>query len=285
MTDLVRRAAARSSALRRLVNHPLRRRASRLRQAGSLLRPAPRFLVGELRGGTRRYSLASGFTVLVRHRSRDIDLINEIFGVTSAYEPPDALVPELGGPLRILDLGGNIGLFGAFAFGRFAVHEMTSLEPDPENAALLERTIAANQARDRWQLERVAASNAPGRMRFLHGRFADSRRAEADEGGIEVESVDVFSLDHRVDLLKMDIEGGEWTILGDPRLADLEARILVMEWHWRSAPREDAHGAALALLEAAGYDIHLDRVDPPGHTGVIWASRPRARSAAPESSL
>jgi FkbM family methyltransferase len=275
MTDLVRRAARSSSALRRLVNHPLRRRARSLRQAASLLRPAPAFLVGELRGGHRRYSLASGFTVLVRHRSRDIDLINEIFGVTRAYEPPGGLVPELAGPLRILDLGGNIGLFGAFAFGRFAVQKMTSLEPDPDNADLLERTIAANHASDRWHLERVAASNAPGSMRFLHGRFADSRRAEADEGGIEVESVDLFSLDHHVDLLKMDIEGGEWTILGDPRLADLQARILVMEWHWRSAPRADAHGAALALLKDAGYEIHLDRVDPPsGHTGVIWASRP-----------
>jgi FkbM family methyltransferase len=275
MTDLVREAARRFPALRRFVNHPLRWRAMRFCQAASVLRPTPAFVVGELRGGSRRYSVGSGIIVLVRHRSRDIDLINEIFGATRAYEPPEALVPELTGPLRILDLGGNIGLFGAFAFGRFAVQDMTSLEPDPENADLLERTIAANHATDRWRLQRVAASNAPGRMRFLGGRFADSRRAEAHEGGIEVESVDLFSLDHHVDMLKMDIEGGEWTILEDPRLAGLQARILVMEWHWRSAPQEDAHGAALALLRSAGYEIRLDRVDPrSGHTGVIWASRP-----------
>jgi FkbM family methyltransferase len=268
--------------LRELVNHPLRWRAERLRQATSVLRPAPAFLVGELRGGNRGYSVASGFNVLLRHRSRDIDLINEIFGVTRAYEPPDALVSELRGPLRILDLGGNIGLFGAFAFGRFAVQQMTSLEPDPENAAMLEWTIAANHATDRWHLERVAVSNTRGSMRFLPGQLADSRRAEADERGIEVKSVDLFSLDHRVDLLKMDIEGGEWAILGDPRLTRLEARILVMEWHWRSAPREDAHGAALALLKSAGYEIHLDRVDAPsGHTGLIWARRSKALSAPP----
>jgi FkbM family methyltransferase len=151
---------------------------------------------------------------------------------------------------------------------------MTSFEPDPENAAILRATIDANHAADRWSMRRVAVSNAGGTMSFLPGQLAESRRAGPDEPGIEVPMSDLFSLDHRVDLLKMDIEGGEWPILTDPRLSDLQARVLVMEWHWRFAPVPDAHAAALTLLTQAGYAIHHDRSDvPAGHTGVIWSSR------------
>jgi FkbM family methyltransferase len=155
------------------------------------------------------------------------------------------------------------------------VQQLISYEPDPANAAILAQTITRNHADDRWQMQTQAVSNAAGSMRFLVGRFADSRQALPHEPGITVATVDLFDLDHHVDLLKIDIEGGEWAILRDPRLARLGAGILVMEWHWRYAPDADAHGAALSLLTDAGYTIVADREDqPPGHLGVIWATRP-----------
>lgn len=213
--------------------------------------------------------------MLLRHRSRDVDLVDEIFGGLRAYEPPDAIAAELRGPLRILDLGGNIGLFGAFALRRWDVQEMTSFEPDPENAAILQATIDANRVTDRWSMRRAAVSNAAGVMSFLPGQLAESRRTGPNESGIEVPTRDLFTLDQRVDLVKIDIEGSEWSILTDRRLSDLQARVLVMEWHWRFSPVPDAHAAALTFLIDAGYEIHRDRVDLPlGHTGLIWASRP-----------
>jgi FkbM family methyltransferase len=274
-SGVLRRVARRSGFLRALVNHRLRWQTLRLLRVARVLRPASAFLVGELRGGTRCYVTPSGATVLLRQRSRDVDLVDEIFGGLRAYEPPDAIAAELRGPLRILDLGGNIGLFGVFALERWDVRELLSFEPDPENAAILQATIDANHVTDRWSMRRAAVSNAAGVMSFLPGHLADSRRAGPDESGIEVPTCDLFSLDHRVDLLKIDIEGSEWSILTDPRLSDLRARVLVMEWHWRFAPVPDAHAAALTFLIDAGYEIQRDRVDPPlGHTGLIWASRP-----------
>lgn len=270
----VRRVARRSVVLRRLGRSRAVWRAVRLGRTAATVRPAIGFLVGEWRGGTRRYRTASGSAVWVRHRTRDVDLINEILGHVHAYEPPPALAAALQGPLRILDLGGNIGMFGAFALSRWNVEEIRSYEPDPENAALLAATITANAAEGRWTLTRAAVAARPGTMRFLPGQMADSRRAAADEAGIEVETVDLFSLDHAVDLLKMDIEGGEWAILTDARLRELDAPIIVMEWHWRFAPHSDPHGAAHELLRAAGYEIELDLpTEPPGHMGVIWARR------------
>jgi FkbM family methyltransferase len=259
---------------RTVAGHPLSRRARRTAAAARLLRPAPRFLAGELRGGTRRYRLASGVTVVVRHRSRDIDLAVEVLGARRPYEPPAPLARRLSGPVRILDLGGNIGLFGAFALGRFQVRELTSFEPDPANAAILARTIAINGRQAVWRLQGAAVSNAGGRLRFLPTRGPESRLASLGEDAITVPAVDLFELDHGVDLLKIDIEGGEWTLLGDARLATLGAAVIVIEWHWRFAPGPDPHAAAVALLRAAGYAILADEPDPAAGIGLIWAARP-----------
>jgi FkbM family methyltransferase len=277
----VRRVARRSVLLRAIGRSRVVWRAIRLGRTAAAIHPMVGFLVGEWRGGTRRYRTTSGSAVVVRHGTRDVDLINEILGHGHAYEPPPALAAALSGPLRILDLGGNIGMFGAFALSRWNVREIRSYEPDPENAAILAATISVNGAEERWTLTQAAVAQRSGTIRFLPGRLADSRQAAGDEAGIEVKTVDVFSLDHAIDLLKMDIEGGEWAILTDARLRELGAPIIVMEWHWRFAPHRDAHRAACDLLHAAGYEIELDRPGvPAGHTGVIWARRATQRAGA-----
>ncbi|HEX5194233.1 MAG TPA: FkbM family methyltransferase [Solirubrobacteraceae bacterium] len=261
--------------LRRTVaGHRLSRHVRRTAAAARLLAPASRFLAGELRGGTRRYRLASGIEVVIRHRSRDVDLAVEILGDRRPYEPPPALVPRLNGPLRILDLGGNIGLFGAFALGRFEVETLTSYEPDPANAEILARTIAINDRGDVWRVHPQAVSNADGALRFLAARGPESRLAEPRDDAITVSAVDLFALDDRVDLLKVDIEGGEWALLCDPRLPSLDAAVIVIEWHWRFAPGPDPHGAVRRSLCAAGYEIVTDEPDPAVGIGLIWAARP-----------
>ncbi len=243
-------------------------------RAALAVRPSVRFVVGELRGGLRRYRTRTGSVVMVRHRSRDVALINEIFGHLHAYEPPPELQGDLAGPLQILDLGGNIGMFGVFALERWAVQRIRSVEPDPANASVLAAVIAANRAEDRWTLTRAAASNRPGTMRFLSGRLTESRQALEHEPGIEVDAIDTFAMAGHVDLLKIDIESGEWAILTDPRLRSLQARVLVMEWHWLGAPGPDPHRAACELLADAGYELVADRPDPvAGATGLLWACR------------
>lgn len=245
-------------------------------RAATAVRRSTGFLIGELRGGIRRYRIRSGPTILVRHQTRDVALVNEIVGHLHAYEPPCELDEDLSGPLRILDLGGNVGMFGAFALGRWEVTSIRSFEPDPDNATLLAAAIAANGAQDRWTLTRAAVSNRPGRVTFLSGRLAESRLALPHESGIEVEAVDVFAVAGCVDLLKMDIEGGEWGILADSRMRGLGARVLVMEWHGLVYPGPDPHGAVVGLLRAVGYEVILDRPDPVTQaTGVLWARRAR----------
>ena len=35
----------------------------------------------------------------------------------------------------------------------------------------------------------------------------------------------------QIDILKIDIEGGEYELLGDPRFASLDVKAIVLEWH------------------------------------------------------
>ena len=251
----------------------LRWRATQLRHLAAVLRPAPLFLLREVRGGTGRYSLPSGHFIVVRHRTRDLDVVDEVLVAPNAYEPPPVIASHLDGPLRILDVGANIGTFGVFALGRWNVDTMRSFEPDPANAAVLNATIALNHANHCWIAHRAALSNCSGHTTFIPGHFSLSRLADQGEAGIDVMVVDLFTLEYDTDLLKMDIEGGEWSILSDPRMADLQARVIVMEWHSRLAPQPDAHAAALDLLDRAGYEVHADHIEPRTHTGLVWASR------------
>ncbi len=252
-----------------------------------------RFAASELsRAETASYRLrASGLSLVLRHRTRDVNILNEIFGGTAAnlcYEPPREVgqaIDQSPAP-RMLDLGANIGLFGVYALGRWPLATVHSYEPDPANLDLLRRTIKINDLQERWAVTEAAVANEDGAMSFEAGLYSDSHLVgpaaadggEAEETGpaahntIDVRTVDIFTEDHRVALLKMDIEGGEWSILTDPRLASLGADAIVLEWHTRGCPEPDAHATACRLLKAARYDRVKD-VERGEGSGVLWAWR------------
>jgi FkbM family methyltransferase len=234
---------------------------------------------------------AYDITVFLRHRSRDVNILNEIFGGTAgrkSYEPPARLAAQLDAARapRVLDLGANIGLFGAYVLGRWPQASIESFEPDPSNARLLVRLIAANRRDLSWSVSELAVANRAGELEFAAGMHADSHvllqngaRAEdaltARNGSpsvITVRAVDLFDQRHDVDLLKMDIEGAEWPILADPRLATLRARAIALEWHAAGCPDEEPRATCLRLLRSAGYS-GLHEADRGRENGLVWAWR------------
>jgi FkbM family methyltransferase len=203
-----------------------------------------------------------------------VHIFNEIFAsAAAAYQPPAEAELRLRGPIRVADVGANVGLFGVYAFGRWDVGALQSFEPDPSNLELLSATVASHPLGDRWTVLPVAVSNCVGSMRFVSGRFSESRRATGDEDGIDVPMVDFFDAVGSVDLLKMDIEGGEWPILDDPRFAALDAAVVVMEWHAVGSSHADSHAAARGALSGAGLVHQHDTPARHGSNGVIWAWR------------
>lgn len=209
----------------------------------------------------------------IRHATRDVGIFSEVF-IAGEYDPPAAVAERLAGlgrPPRILDLGANIGLFSVFCRERWPGARVVSVEPDPENLALLRRTAAATP-----DIEVVAACAAPhdGSVRFVAGQFAESHVADgaSAEDTIEVACVDALRLAAGADLVKIDIEGSEWEILADPRLAALGAQAIVMEWHEERCPRADPPAAAHAALRNAGFAV-LGEHRPVSSNGTVWALR------------
>jgi FkbM family methyltransferase len=227
-----------------------------------------------------RYRLRrSGLVVHVRHGTGDVAGLQEIF-LARNYDPPApiaALLERLAADhqLRAVDLGGNIGLFGLALFARFPGAQVVSFEPDAENARLLDLTRRANGRERDWELVEAAAGAAPGEVRFRSGRHMESHVVEQDEPGtIGVPQLDVFDWLAETDWLKIDVEGGEWAILADPRFATLEIPVLALEYHPHLCPVADPGGEITRLLTQAGYRIEPYRERGPG-LGELWAWRDR----------
>jgi FkbM family methyltransferase len=215
-----------------------------------------------------------GVPYFIRHASRDVGIFSEIF-IAGEYDPPPAVserLAALGRPPRILDLGANIGLFAASCRERWPGASITAVEPDPENLELLRRTAAGGGI----EVVPACAANHEGSVRFVAGEFAESHVASAESSEqetIEVPCVDAFALAQAADLVKIDIEGSEWELLADPRLASLPAQALVMEWHDMRCPQPDPRAAAHAALREAGFDVLCEH-RPVESNGTIWALRP-----------
>jgi FkbM family methyltransferase len=269
------------AALRRIERLPAVRRFLRQPRVepivATVLRASPvrrigLFLGCELRGSTApaRYRLrGEDAVVFVRHRTPDVAALGEVF-YERQYEPPPLLARRLEAapaPLRILDLGANVGLFGVFAMHRFPGAELTAVEPDASNLDLLNRTMTAN--RWRWNVISAAAATSDGEVRFASEHFTTSR---IDPDGEIVSAVDAFPLLQRSGFAKIDIEGGEWSILEDSRLAAEGCPLLVLEYHPHLCPSDDPRGEAHGRLRAAGYELEEHVAFGAGH-GLLWAWR------------
>jgi FkbM family methyltransferase len=238
---------------------------------------------------TAQYALreAPRVQVVLRHATPDLEVFDEIF-VQRLYALPPAVERALGvaeRALRGVDAGANVGLFAAWVAARWPEAQITCIEPDPCNLPILERANAANGGR--WRIVAAAAGVADGETAFLAGRFATSRAVAAPAGAavdaemdatIDVPVRDVLGILAAADLVKLDIEGGEWPILADPRLATHLRRVcaVALEFHPHGCPAPDARREAARLLRRAGFAAVQDvPTRAPRGYGSLWAWRPR----------
>jgi FkbM family methyltransferase len=264
--------------LRRVRDHPAVVRAFAVVYRSRLVEGRPAFVWREWRRAalTGRYRLrGTSIDVLLRHGTSDLDILEEVFGL-ELYALPREVEDVLGDArLRVVDLGGHVGLFGAWLLAGRPTAWVTAVEPDPANAALLLQAVRAYAGPGRWQLVTAAAATAPGLVSFAAGGLAESALAPED-GALQVHAIDAFELMRDADLVKIDIEGGEWALLRDPRLATLPARAVALEYHPQHAPSADFRAAAHELLREAGYETREIPNAPIG-AGMLWAWRGSGR--------
>lgn len=151
---------------------------------------------------------------------------------------------------RIVDCGANIGL-SAWRFRYlFPDAEITVLEADPENAEVLGQNLK-RWGDSRTQVIPAAAWSCSGSVEFL--RAGGDVGRVAPRGGHRVPCRDIAEFcGEAVDLLKLDIEGGEYAVIG--RLAETgrlrNVRRLACELHDRGVELPGFHEVLRQLVEA-----------------------------------
>ena len=268
-----------AAAARRLLTHPRVEPVVSTALLARLVANPARFALAELAGRGRVVAhrvRRGGAIVVLEHGTPDVQAFDELF-YQQIYAPPpevEEAVAALGRAPRILDVGANIGLFGAWALARWPGAEIDAFEPDPRNAALHRRAIAASGRGGAWRLHETAATVADGEMRFVTGRYAMSGPAtDADADATSVPARDVLPLLERADLVKIDAEGSEWAILDDPRFAATAARAIALEYHPELCPEPEPRAAAVGRLCAAGFSLRdVPTHAPPGY-GSLWGWR------------
>lgn len=212
--------------------------------------------------------LRDGPRILLRPASvgnNDYGVAYEIF-VHRFYDCPRPI--DTGQVRLVVDLGANVGFSCLHWLSLFPNAALIAVEPHPRHFAQCRANLALNGMLPRVTLYEAAAGVAADRLSLVDAGTSSAITA-ASAAGIPVEVIDVFPLlqGRQIDVLKIDIEGGEYPILDDPRFSALRVARLVMEWHGQGGRSRCA-----ARLEAAGYQIQ-DLFDAGSH-GMLWAFGP-----------
>jgi FkbM family methyltransferase len=224
------------------------------------------------RGRRLTVRLRSGERLMLRPPpSTDLDTAFEMF-VAEVYQPPFPVEPAT--TRRIVDVGANCGHSLLFWARHYPQAHIVAFEPHPVHLDVMAHNVAMNALGGRLTLHRAAAGVRAGEVQFLDAENCSAIADAPAERTLRVPLVDFFEAvgSEPIDLLKIDIEGGEYPLLSDPRFGSLKVKTLVMEWH-RTGERPDGKAWCERTLEALGYEVR------PGIwtgevNGLLWA-RPR----------
>jgi FkbM family methyltransferase len=182
-------------------------------------------------------------------------LFNEIFLEKDYYLTFESKTPT------IIDCGCYVGLSVLFFKILYPESNIIGFEPHPKTFKILKQNIENNNL-SHITLINKAVSHRQGSVQFSSGVEGTSRMLDEKTHGIEVESVLLSKyVDKPVDLLKMDIEGGEFGVIEDlyenKKLKFIKH--IIMEVH----PFGDSRKITklLSMLENAGFLYKTLRVN------------------------
>ena len=211
-----------------------------------ILRPLSRlrYAIWRLRKSRERLTiqLKSGLSLSVRpFSSTDYGVAYDIF-FRHCYASPRALESVK----NIVDLGSNVGYSCLFWCSQYPEAHITAFEPHPIHVEAIALNLSLNAFTSRVEVVPVAVEITSG---SAHLSDAGSSSAINDRNvGHLVPVVDLFAtLNGRIDILKIDIEGGEYLLLEDERFGALDVQVVVVEWHKRDDSTQDRTWCEQAL--------------------------------------
>lgn len=229
-----------------------------------------RYMIWRFFGGKRPIDvkLATGTRLRLRPlTTTDYDIAWQIYW-RGDYESPRSLENVR----KVVDLGANVGYSCLYWCQRYPACRVTALEPHPVHVNIMQGNLAQNNVLDRVHVVAAAAGSSQRHSYLTDARTSSTVTDQASD--FEISVVDIFQqpdVAGPIDILKIDIEGGEYELLSDPRFEELDVRTLVLEWH-NTPEYPDGKAWCLEKLQEFGYETHIGNEDPP-LAGLIWAFR------------
>lgn len=214
-----------------------------------------------------RFKTPSGktFPFVCNERFIPYPILKEIL-IVEIYQPSIDLGND---PLVIFDIGGNIGMATAWFLDKYPNATIHVFEPGQGSFPYLQQNVAAWNAQDRAILNNKGTWSENSR-RTLYEHPMSSRsssffeRWSTDQGLVaRQESVPIARLDHymaqaslkRIDLLKVDIEGGELEALKGLGNRISDVRIVIGEVHMPIVSKE----RLARFMEDRGFSFTIRR--------------------------
>ena len=194
----------------------------------------PLLAYGYLRSGrnpqTGSFSMGS---LHFQGRKEDWIAIREVL-VEDEYSCIDRLFPRDASPC-VLDLGANIGSFALRMFLRCPRAQVTSVEAAHDTFQILEANKRANASLS-WEILNNGVWREDGPLTLMRRGISVSHRVVEGAGDDAVQGISLKTLLgrigwDRVDLIKMDIEGGEEAVVPAALDALRRTRVLIIEIH------------------------------------------------------
>jgi FkbM family methyltransferase len=199
--------------------------------------------------------------------STDLFVLREVLA-EETYRGVLPLLPPR--PLRVVDIGANLGATTIWLSRQVAVHEAFCFEPEPDSFQLLRFNLAKNGCGGAHAIQKaVGGQSRTARILFNEAAPGGANIYASPAGGRATgeSAVEVIALGEwlgqtpgQFDLLKMDCEGAEWEIVrGTPASAFARFGVVVAEIHEDPARQQPVEGFA-SLMEARGFrTVRWDR--------------------------
>lgn len=226
-----------------------------------------------------------GLWMLARRHPDEVELDGQIFRVdprdfgvtlelhsTGTYEPftRGLCLESLQPGMVFLDIGAHVGLYALPAACRVGEQgRVVAFEPHPSNRALLEENLSRNDVTNVTVVP-AAVSDRPGQLELQVSSFntGDHRLYRQGSSRAKTVSTDVVSVDawlessgiDRIDLIKMDVQGAEASVLEGMRRTldanhDLQMIIEYTPWMLRESGADPL--LMLTDLESAGFSLSI----------------------------
>jgi FkbM family methyltransferase len=209
-------------------------------------------------------------TVTLRPFAGDLFVLYEVLAFNAYHIAPSLLPTD--NVRVVVDCGANIGITSLFLAARYPSATILSVEPHPENFALLKTNVA--QVPRILPIRACVTGASQRAVAFTTDQAGWGNRIATDDHGVLVPAITIEELckQHgveKIDLLKLDIEGAEEQVLENGAFLARTEHIIV-ELHGR-------YGFQCFQRDIARYGLVAQEGRPPD-TYLVTARRPPLRS-------